>query len=181
MNRKSVILLVLAMIFLFVFAVPAEPAEPENPYDLYGQGNCVYFCWGMMDVFWPETFKVEFWWDAREWLNLDGAEQGNYCAVLKSLKEIQPMDFLIAPASTRTPRGHTSFVLGVDPEDKSVLVVESTMYADDKNYPYMYSNCRFRFHVYGFGALKDQGARILRCEKILESRDSSQPRGMAGA
>jgi len=168
MQRRQKIFLLLVLVLsllLFLFSESAG-AKESNPYDLYGQGNCVYFCWGMMDAFWPETFKVEFWWDAREWVNLDGAEQGNYCAVLKSLKEIQPMDFLIVPASTRTPHGHTSFVLGVDPEDKSALVVESTMYADDKNYPYMYNNCRFRFHVYGFGALKDQGARVLRCEKI---------------
>jgi hypothetical protein len=181
MNRKSVILLVLAMIFLFVFALTAKPAEQENPYDLFGKGNCVYFCWDMMRAFWPETFKVEFWWDAWEWKNLDGMEHGDYRAVLKSLKEIQPRDFIIIPASARTSHGHTSFVLGVDPEDRSVLVVESTMYACDNKYPYIYNSCRFRFHVYQFSELKDQGARILRCEKILESRDSSQPRGMAGA
>ncbi len=181
MKRKTLLTLILVVVFLGVFAPTAKPAEQENPYDLFGKGNCVYFCWDMMDAFWPETFKVEFWWDAWEWFNLDGAEQGNYKACLKSLDEVSPKDFIIIPASAKNRHGHVSFVLGVDPEDKSVLVVESTMYADNKNYPYMYNNCRFRFHVYGFGTLKDQGARILRCEKILESRDSSQPRGMAGA
>lgn len=119
-----------------------------------------------MDTFWPETFEVRRWWDAREWVELDGVEQGDYKVSLKKVAEVMPKDFIIIPASADNRRGHVSFVLGIDPEDRSVLVAESSNFANYRQYPYVYHGCRFRFHVYSFGALKDQGARVLQPEKI---------------
>ena len=71
--RKSLAVLMLSLFFTIPFSQPAQ----ANPYDLFGEGNCAYFCWDMMDRFWPEMFPVRRHWDAKDWVKLNGAIEGD--------------------------------------------------------------------------------------------------------
>lgn len=161
MNKRAMAVLIL--LFLFAFC---QPATAYNPYDLFGKGNCAYFCYDMMDTFWPETFEVRRWWDAREWVELDGLKQGEYQAELVSLSSVRSRDFIITPGSKRGIHGHVCFVLAIIPNSKTVAVLESANFASAKDYPYIYNNCRFRIHSYSINSLKDKGARVLTYSRI---------------
>jgi len=163
MNKRGVKIAVLILLFLFTFC---QPAAAYNPYDLFGHGNCAYFCYDMMVLFWPEAFEVRRWWDAKDWVQLDDMEQGEYQAELVSLSGVKFRDFIIIPGSKRGRYGHVCFVLTVVSDSHTVTVAESSNFADAKKYPYVYNNCRFRIYNYSLNYLKERGARVLTYHKI---------------
>ena len=147
--RKSLAVLMLSLFFIVPFSQPVQ----ANPYDLFGEGNCAYFYWDMMDRFWPEMFPVQRHWDAKDWVKLNGAIEGDYTAELIDLENISPGDFVIFPYSFDMPRGHVCFVLGV--EGDNVVVLESSNYASSYEFPYKLNNCRFRVYTYSIFTLKE--------------------------
>lgn len=50
------------------------------------------------------------------------------------------------------PRGHVCFVLGV--ENNDIIVLESSNYAGNWEFPYILNQCRFRVYTYSLDMLK---------------------------
>ena len=146
--RKSLTVLMLSLFLIVPFSQPVQ----ANPYDLFGEGNCAYFCWDMMDRFWPEMFPVQREWDAKDWVKLEQQKEGEYTADLIQLDDIKPGDFIIFPYSSNMPRGHVCFVLGV--ENNDIIVLESSNYAGNWEFPYILNQCRFRVYTYSLDMLK---------------------------
>lgn len=132
----------------------------ENPYNLYGRGNCCYFCWDMMNLYWPVMFKINREWDAKDWIKLEGAVSDDYRVVVRDLSDVRYGDFIVFPYSSRWNKGHVCFVLFVDVGSGVVVVVESSNYAGE-SYRYELNDCRYRVGVYEFEMLERNKVKVL--------------------
>ena len=97
--RKSLTVLMLSLFNSSVF--PA--VQKANPYDLFGEGNCAYFCWDMMDRFGLKCFPSSVSGTLKTGIKL-GPKRGEYTADLIQLDDIKPGDFIIFPYSSNMPR-----------------------------------------------------------------------------
>lgn len=166
MRRKRIVSFLATLVVLLIFLIALVRPAAANPYDLYGNGNCAYFCWDMMDQHWPAAFKVDREWDAAEWIRLNGQTSGEYQAQITDFEDPQCGDFLVWPRSSRWPMGHVSYVLLVD--GATATVAESSNYANGGDYPLVLDGCRYRVKVYDYSRLELGGVKILKCIKREE-------------
>lgn len=144
---------------VLMFCILSVPAMAINPYDLKGNGNCAYFAWEIMDMYYPVSFKVSGQYNAKDWIGLDGQQKDKYR--LELFNDPQVGDFVIFAANIPGQsgwRGHVAFVEGVEEKvsvnfftrqvqkETWINVIESNDYANKKYYPYAYEDCFFRYN-----------------------------------
>ena len=146
-------LIISALMFL-ILTVPAM----ANPYSLYGNGNCAYFAWELMNLYYPVEFNIPREYNAKDWVKLDGQEKDGY--KLELFDDPQAGDFVIFAADVPGQskwRGHVAFVESVEKKininffsgkvqkETWINVIESEDYAEKKYYPLTYKNCYFGY------------------------------------
>lgn len=159
MLRSSIVFI----LYLCSFIIPGQ--ANANPYSLYGQGNCAYFSYEMMERFWPVNLPITRDYDAKDWADLIGTtvSEGNLTYRIYAADTVMPGDFMVMPKTSEYPKGHISFVIGVtekhDIDIKNskcekythIDVVESSDYAERKDFPMeLDDGCLYRYYSYSY-------------------------------
>ncbi|SFH33815.1 CHAP domain-containing protein [Desulfotomaculum arcticum] len=171
-NQKKLVLVFMFFVSLIPNSAYAEQTSIQvdnqkkhfsNPYDLFGKGNCAYFAWDMMDLFWPVTFEVPGAYDAKDWVDLVGSKVTQNGKMYKLIKDKTPQVGDIVVFSDKDigfSRGHVAFVTGINQNcsfdvknkdfktDIDIQVMESANYASNYNFPNMYEKCLYRSYRY---------------------------------
>jgi hypothetical protein len=160
---KKLLIIILALIMLCTATISTH----ANPFPIYKGGNCTYFTYECIDIYWDVTPNIPRSWNAYEWINLIDQQKDGY--IIKQVEKPTVGDIFVIPQSELYPLGHVGYIVGETQEiflfdgtyETSYKVIESSMYSDDTMFPYEYKSCRYRYHNYWQEDFKD--AVFLRC------------------